>query len=160
MNRSFGTFVEQSENSATVISLFRKCLISETGFFSKLSDDVILNILYNLQDELGNCARIACVSTKFSSLIRTIYCIIKCSQAIPAIVSDLLPSGASIVGPPAGWASLYKLAVCCPDLVHSGVLLENSNFRIGSEIGPDEDYQENKLLQSTETTIICFSKLF
>ncbi|KAL0437614.1 UNVERIFIED_CONTAM: Phytochrome A-associated F-box protein [Sesamum radiatum] len=129
--------------------------MSETGFFSKLSDDVILNILYNLEDEPGNWARIACVSTRFSSLIRTVCCKTKCSQAIPAVVADLLPSGASDSGPPGGWASLYKLAVCCPGLVHSGVLLENSDFRIESEIGPDEDYPDNKLLQSIESEKIA-----
>ncbi|KAL0391116.1 UNVERIFIED_CONTAM: Phytochrome A-associated F-box protein [Sesamum calycinum] len=122
---------------------------------SQLSDDVILNILYNLEDEPRNWARIACVSTRFSSLIRTVCCKTKCSQAIPAVVADLLPSGASVSGPPGGWASLYKLAVCCPGLVHSGVLLENSDFRIESEIGPDEDYQENKLLQLTESEKIA-----
>ncbi|KAL0370600.1 UNVERIFIED_CONTAM: Phytochrome A-associated F-box protein [Sesamum angustifolium] len=118
-------------------------------------DDVILNILYNLEDEPRNWARIACVSTRFSSLIRTVCCKTKCSQAIPAVVADLLPSGASVSGPPGGWASLYKLAVCCPGLVHSGVLLENSDFRIENEIGPDEDYQENKLLQLTESEKIA-----
>ncbi|KAL0457939.1 UNVERIFIED_CONTAM: Phytochrome A-associated F-box protein [Sesamum latifolium] len=110
--------------------------MSETGFFSKLSDDVILNILYNLEDEPGNWARIACVSTRFSSLIRTVCCKTKCSRAIPDVVSDLLSSGASVAGPPGGWASLYKLAVCCPGLVHSGVLLENSDFRIEAKSGP------------------------
>lgn len=116
--------------------------------FSKLSDDVILNILYKLEEDPRNWARVACVSTKFSSLIRTVCCKTKCTRSIPAVVSDLLPSADS---PPGVWASIYKLAVCCPGLLHAGVLLENSDFGLEREIGPDENYQENRLFRANES---------
>ncbi|PIN04579.1 hypothetical protein CDL12_22888 [Handroanthus impetiginosus] len=125
--------------------------MSETGDFSKLSDDVILNILHKLEEDPRNWARIACISTKFSSLITNVCCRAKCSQSIPAVVSDLLPSAASDAAPPGGWLSLYKLAVCCPGLLHSGVLLENADFELEREIGPDESYRKNKLLRSNES---------
>ncbi|KAK4482182.1 hypothetical protein RD792_009323 [Penstemon davidsonii] len=105
--------------------------------FSSLSDDVVLNILFKLEEDPRNWARIACVSTKFSSLIQTVCCKTKCFKSIPAVVSDLLSSSAA--APPGGWASLYKLAVCCPGLLHSGVLLENSDFGLEREIGPDDE---------------------
>lgn len=120
--------------------------MSESAF-SKLSDDVTLNILYKLDDDPRNWARIACVSTKFSSLIRTVCCRTKCSQSVPAVVSDLQPAAEA----PCSWSSLYKLAVCCPGLLHSGVLLENSDFGLEREIGPDVSYQEHRLFKSAET---------
>ncbi|KAG2243404.1 hypothetical protein Bca52824_094750 [Brassica carinata] len=33
---------------------------------------------------------------------------------------------------------LYKLAVCCPGLFHAGILLENSDFGLERELGPDQ----------------------
>ncbi|KAH6766399.1 F-box family protein [Perilla frutescens var. hirtella] len=115
--------------------------------FSKLSDDVILNILNKLDDDPRNWARIACVSTKFSSLIGAVCCRTKCSQSIPTVVSDIQPAAEA----PGAWSSLYKLAVCCPGLLHSGVLLENSDFGLEREIGPDESYQEHRLFRAAET---------
>ncbi|KAL9141834.1 hypothetical protein ABFS82_14G131000 [Erythranthe guttata] len=112
----------------------------EGGVFSKLSDDVILNILYKLEEDPRNWARVSCISTKFSSLIRTVCFRSKCSESIPAVVSDLLL-------PPGGWAwaSLFKLAVCCPGLIHSGVPLDNSDFGIDD----DQSYKEHGLLEFT-----------
>ncbi|KAL1558399.1 phytochrome A-associated F-box protein-like [Salvia divinorum] len=115
--------------------------------FSNLSDDVILNIFYKLDDDPRIWARIACVSTKFSALIRTVCCRTICAQSIPAVVSDLHPEAA----PPSTWSSLYKLSVCCPGLLHSGVLLENSDFGLEREIGPDQIYQEHRLSRAAET---------
>ncbi|KAL7083037.1 hypothetical protein ACP275_14G138200 [Erythranthe tilingii] len=113
----------------------------EGGVFSKLSDDVILNILYKLEEDPRNWARVSCISTKFSSLIRTVCFRSKCSQSIPAVVSDL---------PPGGWASLFKLAVCCPGLIHSGVPLDNCDFGIEREIeSDDQSYKEHGLLDFT-----------
>ncbi|XP_073064857.1 phytochrome A-associated F-box protein [Primulina eburnea] len=112
--------------------------MSDNGF-SNLSDDVILNILHKLEEDPRNWARIACVSGKFSSLIRTVCCRAKCSKTIPAVVSDLFPVPAE--EPPGGWASLYKLSVCCPGLLQSGVLLENSDFGLERELGPDEQFR-------------------
>ncbi|KAH6808483.1 F-box family protein [Perilla frutescens var. hirtella] len=102
--------------------------MSETGVFSKLSDDIILNILSKLDDDPRNWARIACASTKFSSLITTVCFRAKCSQSIPSVVCDLLSSAAAAAAPPGGWEPLYKLAVCCPGLSHSGVLADNSDL--------------------------------
>lgn len=103
--------------------------MSETGVFSKLSDDIILNILSKLDDDPRNWARIACASTKFSSLITTVCFRAKCSQSIPSVVCDLLSSYSSAAAaPPGGWEPLYKLSVCCPGLSHSGVLVENSDL--------------------------------
>lgn len=125
--------------------------MSEGGVFSKLSDDVILTILHKLEEDPRHWARIACVSTKFSSLVRNVCCRAKCSQSIPAVVSDLLLSAVHPVASPSDWASLYKLSVCCPGLLHSGVLLENSDFGLQREIGPDE----NGLLRSNESEEIA-----
>ncbi|KAL8054868.1 hypothetical protein ABFX02_04G020400 [Erythranthe guttata] len=121
-------------------------MYDEIGF-SELSDDVVLNILYKLEEDPRSWARIACVSTKFASLIRTVCCKSKCSESIPAVVSDLL----NPASPPGFWASLYKLAVCCPGLLHSGVLLENSDFGLEREIGPDENFQRNILFRPNES---------
>ncbi|EXC58829.1 Phytochrome A-associated F-box protein [Morus notabilis] len=111
----------------------------EASMFTKLSDDVVLNIFAKLDDDPRNWARLACVCTKFSSLIRNVCWKNKCLAAIPSTISDLLSSASD---PPGGWASLHKLAVCCPGLVHSGVLLENSDFGLEREIGPDDNYRQ------------------
>ncbi|XP_059659551.1 phytochrome A-associated F-box protein [Cornus florida] len=113
--------------------------------FSKLSDDVVLNIFFKLEDDPRTWSRLACVSTRFSSLIRNVCWKNKCSQAIPSVVSDLLSAAGA--DPPGGWASLHKLGVCCPGLLHAGVLLEHSDFGLERELGPDENYQEPKLFQ-------------
>ncbi|XP_019056515.1 PREDICTED: phytochrome A-associated F-box protein [Tarenaya hassleriana] len=112
--------------------------------FSVLSEDLILNIFSKLQDDPRNWARLACVCTRFSSIVRTICWKSHCYATIPSVVSDLLssPSAAtsSSADPPllGGWASLHKLAVSCPGLLHAGVLLENSDFGLERELGPDE----------------------
>ncbi|KAL0005939.1 hypothetical protein SO802_013500 [Lithocarpus litseifolius] len=62
----------------------------EDTVFAKLSDDVSLNIFFKLEDDPQNWARVACVSTKFSSLIRTVRWHNKCTTTIPFVVSDLL----------------------------------------------------------------------
>ena len=112
--------------------------------FSRLSDDVVFNIFFKLEDDPRNWARLACVCNKFSSLIRNTCWKIKCTQTIPSVVSDLLSASAALSG---GWAGLQKLAVCCPGLLHAGVLLENSDFGLERELGPDENYQESRLFQ-------------
>ncbi|PQQ03094.1 phytochrome A-associated F-box protein [Prunus yedoensis var. nudiflora] len=108
------------------------------ALFSQLSDDVVLKILFKLEEDPRNWARLACSCTKFSSLIRNVCWKTKCSKVIPSVVSNLL-SGSS--APPGGWAALHKLAVCCPGLLHSGVLFENSDFGLEREVGPDENYR-------------------
>ncbi|KAK9280801.1 hypothetical protein L1049_003690 [Liquidambar formosana] len=121
--------------------------MSET-VFSKLSDDVVLNIFLKLEDDPRNWARLACVCTKFSSLIRNICWKNKCCDTIPSVVADLIPAASS---PPGGWAALHKLSVCCPGLLHAGVLLENSDFGLERELGPDENYHKSGSLQTNRS---------
>ncbi|RZC51972.1 hypothetical protein C5167_020399 [Papaver somniferum] len=109
--------------------------------FSNLSEDVILHIIHKLEPDPRDWASLASVSTKFSSLIRIIFWKNKCLEKIPTIVSDLISSATSD-HPPGGWASLYKLSVCCPGLLHAGILLENSDFGLERELGPDESYRQ------------------
>lgn len=120
--------------------------------FSKLSDDVVLNIFFKLEDDPRNWARLACVCVKFSSLVRNICWKTKCSKSIPAVVADLISPNSGV--PPGGWSSLHKLSVCCPGLLHAGVLLENSDFGLERELGPDSDYQScsASAIQPTSTT--------
>ncbi|GMJ01072.1 EMPFINDLICHER IM DUNKELROTEN LICHT 1 [Hibiscus trionum] len=108
--------------------------------FSKLPEEVVLKIFSKLEDEPTTWASLACVCTKFSSLICNTCLKLKCSGTIPTVSADLLsPSSAA---PPGGWASLHKLSVCCPGLLHAGVLLENSDFGLERELGPDENYHK------------------
>ncbi|RZC55580.1 hypothetical protein C5167_014438 [Papaver somniferum] len=109
--------------------------------FSNLSEDVILHIIHKLEPDPRDWASLASVSTKFSSLIRNIFWKNKCLEKIPTIVSDHISSTTSD-HPPGGWASLYKLSVCCPGLLHAGILLENSDFGLERELGPDESYRQ------------------
>ncbi|XP_068662588.1 phytochrome A-associated F-box protein [Aristolochia californica] len=115
-------------------------------FFSHLSDDIVLNIFFKVQEDPRHWACLACVCTRFSSLVRTVCYKLKCSQSIPSVVSDLLSSfgrgsNANALAPPTQWwASLHKLSVCCPGLLHAGVLLESSDFGLEREIGPDHSY--------------------
>jgi len=113
--------------------------------FSKLSDDVVLKIFFHLEDDPRNWARLTCVCRKFSSLISTVCCKSKCLSAFPAISADVISlssSSASSSGGtfPGGWAALHKLAVCCPGLLHAGVLLDNSDFGLHRELGSDDDF--------------------
>ncbi|KAE8657663.1 Phytochrome A-associated F-box protein [Hibiscus syriacus] len=98
--------------------------MTETSF-SALSDDVVLSIFLKLEDDPKSWACIACVCTKFSSLIRNTCFKQRCSKTIPSVCADLFFSSSIL---PGGWASLHKLSVCCPGLHHAGVLLEHSDF--------------------------------
>lgn len=121
--------------------------------FSLVPEDVVFNIFFKLQDDPRSWARLACVCTKFSSIVRNVCWKTQCYSAIPTVISDLLPSSSaasassssaaadSSLSPPGGWASLYKLAVCCPGLFHAGILLENSDFGLERELGPDQSQQ-------------------
>ena len=57
------------------------------NLFSELTDDIVLNIFYKLEDDPRHWARLACVCTKFSSLVRDFCWKTKCSLTIP---QDLL----------------------------------------------------------------------
>ncbi|KAL5701276.1 hypothetical protein ACHQM5_026629 [Ranunculus cassubicifolius] len=106
--------------------------------FFTLSDDLVLLIFSKLENDPHNWSRVACVCTKFSWLIRNVCWKNKCVKTTPSIVSDLVSSSSSV--PPGGWSALHKLSVCCPGLHHAGVLLENSDFGLERELGPDENY--------------------
>ncbi|GMH02612.1 hypothetical protein Nepgr_004451 [Nepenthes gracilis] len=103
--------------------------------FSKLSDDVVLNIFFKLEDDPRNWACLACVCKTFSSLIGNVCCKSKCLTAMPPIAADLSFSTSES----SGWAALHKIAVCCPGLHHAGVLLENSDFGLDRELGSREN---------------------
>ncbi|CAN8248029.1 unnamed protein product [Cochlearia groenlandica] len=118
--------------------------MAESGF-SFVPEDVVFNIFFKLQEDPRNWARLACVCTKFSSIVRDVCWKTQCYSSIPTVIADLLPSPSSAsssvdssLPPPGGWASLCKLAVCCPGLFHAGILLENSDFGLEREIGPDQ----------------------
>ncbi|CBI36850.3 unnamed protein product, partial [Vitis vinifera] len=143
-------------------SVFAEGKISDTHFanqsamtmgnetvFSKLSDDVVLSILFKLEDDPRYWARLACVCTKFSSLIRNVCWKTKCSQTIPSIVADLF-SGPGDSSPPGGWAALHKLSVCCPGLLHSGTVKSCRPLRshLASGVWNLSREQGNKLLAS------------
>ncbi|ERN02248.1 hypothetical protein AMTR_s00045p00227260 [Amborella trichopoda] len=113
--------------------------------FSHLSEDIILNIFLKLEDDPRHWACLACVCTRFSTIIRTICWKHKCLTTIPAIVYDLLqrnPLSLSTMAdePPGGWSALQKVAVCCPGLLHAGVLFESSDFGLERAIGPHEEF--------------------
>ncbi|TKY61780.1 Phytochrome A-associated F-box protein [Spatholobus suberectus] len=102
----------------------------DKNVFSELTDDIVLNIFFNLEDDPRHWARLACVCTKFSSLIRDFCWKTRCSRTIP---SDLL----SAADPP---LSLHKLAVCCPGLLHAGLHFDTSDFGLERDLGPDSHH--------------------
>ncbi|XP_042422337.1 phytochrome A-associated F-box protein-like [Zingiber officinale] len=103
---------------------------ASSSFFAFLSEDVVLDILAKLESDPRDWARLACVSSRFSSLVRAVCFRSHCSRYLPP---DLLPSTAAGA---VAWSSLHKLSVCCPGLHHAGVLLEHSDFGLERDIGP------------------------
>ncbi|EEF39262.1 Phytochrome A-associated F-box protein, putative [Ricinus communis] len=121
----------------------------DSSIFSKLADDIVLTIFFKLEDDPRNWARLACVCTKFTSLIRNICFKAKCHRTIPSVVSDLLASSDGAI--PGGWSSLHKLSVCCPGLLHAGFLLEHSDFGLERELGPDDNYHKTSVSRTTSS---------
>lgn len=130
---------------------------------SNLSDDILLNIFFKLEDDPRHWSRLACVCVRFNDIIESVCCKTKCSSTIPSVVSDLLHSSSSDLvtlfaspfprpdagrtakpemdaGPPGGWSSLHKVSVCCPGLHHAGVLFDTHDYGLERAIGPDDDY--------------------
>ncbi|KAK7277739.1 hypothetical protein RJT34_22754 [Clitoria ternatea] len=97
----------------------------EETLFPSLTDDIILNIFWILEHDPRDWARLACVCTRFSSLVRHSCWKNKCSQVFPSLAADLVSDSPS--RPSATWSSLLKLAVCCPGLLHAGVPAAASN---------------------------------
>ncbi|GLJ47121.1 hypothetical protein SUGI_0994920 [Cryptomeria japonica] len=119
-------------------------LKEEVAAFTAISEDILLNIFSKLEGDPRYLANLACVCTKFSSIIRTICWKKKCIVEIPSVVADLLQtprSAVKLAEPPGGWAALQKLAVCCPGLWHAGVLLDSWDYGLERDIGPSEHYK-------------------
>ncbi|XP_027349909.1 phytochrome A-associated F-box protein-like [Abrus precatorius] len=104
----------------------RKMGEKEKNAFTELTDDIILNIFFNLEDDPRHWGRLACVCTKFSSLIRDFCWKRRSSRTIP---SDLLSTDDP---------SIHKLSFCCPGLLHAGLLLDTSDFGLERDLGPDQ----------------------
>ncbi|KAK7259327.1 hypothetical protein RIF29_24931 [Crotalaria pallida] len=106
--------------------------ISMESFFSSLSDHIIHKIFNYLQEDPRHWPRLASVCTRFSSLIRDSCSKNSCFHTVP---SDLLSSTAAATT----IASLHKLSVCCPGLLHAGILLDDiSDFGLHRDLGPDQ----------------------
>ncbi|XP_057439273.1 phytochrome A-associated F-box protein [Lotus japonicus] len=107
--------------------------------FSALTDDIVLNIFAKLEDDPRDWARLSCVCTRFSSLITDFCWKNKCSRSIPP---DLL----SATDPP---LSLHKLCLCCPGLLHAGLLFDTSDFGLDRDLGPDHHHHQQQPLTLT-----------
>ncbi|XP_031498850.1 phytochrome A-associated F-box protein-like [Nymphaea colorata] len=140
-----------------------------------LSDDVLLNIFFKLDDDPRHWSRLACVCVRFNAIIESVCCKTKCSSTIPSVVSDLLHSSSSDLvtlfaspfpcsdagrpanpkvdaEPPGGWFSLHKVNVCCPGLLHAGVLFDTYDYGLERAIGPDHDYAVTQRNSSMSTS--------
>jgi hypothetical protein len=104
------------------------------NMLSELTDDIILNILWKIEDDPRDWARLSCVSTKLNSLIHHFCWKIKTSLIIP---SQLLLSSSQQDH------SLHKLPFCCPGLVHAGILFNTVD-------SPDE-FQQQFITSSSST---------
>ncbi|GKV22171.1 hypothetical protein SLEP1_g32055 [Rubroshorea leprosula] len=121
-----------------------------------ISEDDVLNIVFKLEDDPRNWARLACVCTKFSFLIRNACLKQKRFKTIPAVSTDLLTAS---YFPPGGWAALHKLAIYCRALLHAGVLFEHADFGLDRKLGPDENYHRLEIPQDSKPpTEPCYSK--
>ncbi|CAK9209023.1 unnamed protein product [Sphagnum troendelagicum] len=113
-------------------------------FFSRISEDILVNVLSRLEDDPRDLARLACVCRRFTNVIRTSCWRHQCMRVLPTVVSELMQSSSQpeLLGePPCGWGSLQKLLVCCPGLRHAGVLLDCFDFGLERAIGKSDDYQ-------------------
>ncbi|KAL5069379.1 hypothetical protein RYX36_020266 [Vicia faba] len=83
---------------------------------SELADDIILNILWKVEEDPRDWARLSCVSSKLNSLIHAFCWKNKTSLTIP---SELLSCSSQE-------HSLHKLSFCCPGPLHAGILFNNT----------------------------------
>lgn len=116
-------------------------------FFSRISEDILVNVFSRLEQDPRDLARLACVCRRFTNLIKSSWKH-QCMKVVPTIVSELMHSTShhDLLGePPCGWGSLQKLLVCCPGLRHAGVLLESWDFGLEREIGKSEDFELVKM---------------
>ncbi|CAL0302419.1 unnamed protein product [Lupinus luteus] len=109
--------------------------MSIDNVFSYLSDDIIHQIFQYLKDDPRHLPCLASVSTRFSSLILHSCSSNNCSHFLP---SDLI-SAATSTSSATATISLHKLTVCCPGLLHAGILLnDTSDFGLHRDLGPDQ----------------------
>lgn len=102
---------------------------------SELTDDIILKILWKVEEDPRDWARLSCVSTKLNSLIHDFCWKNKSSIIIP---SELLLSSSQDL-------SLHKLPFCCPGPLHAGILFNTADF-------PDEQQHQQPITSSSTTT--------
>ncbi|KAG0580841.1 hypothetical protein KC19_4G204100 [Ceratodon purpureus] len=113
-------------------------------FFSRISEDILVNVFARLEQDPRDLARLACVCRRFKNVIRTNCWRHQCMRMVPTVVSELMSQPKlkrDLIGePPGGWGSLQKLLVCCPGLRHAGVLLESWDFGLERMLGSSEEY--------------------
>ncbi|XP_047312840.1 phytochrome A-associated F-box protein-like [Impatiens glandulifera] len=124
--------------------------------FLNLPDDVIVKIFLNLGDDARHWANLSCVCTKFPPLIRDFCWKERCIRSLPGIFSDLFNNSRSISPPPGGWAALYKLAISCPGVYHSGVVT-NHDLQIQQDLDHEEEEEEE--VKPTETQVLIEKKI-
>ncbi|KAG0578872.1 hypothetical protein KC19_4G056000 [Ceratodon purpureus] len=113
-------------------------------FFSRIVEDIIVNIFGRLEDDPRDLARLACVCRRFRGVIKTSCYKRQCMRVVPSIVSELMQSSSRqdvLVEPPGGWEALQKVLVCCPGLSHAGVLLNCWDYGLEREIGRSDDFE-------------------
>ena len=113
-------------------------------FFSRISEDILVNVFARLEQDPRDLARLACVCRRFKNVIRTSCWRHLCMRIVPTVVSELMSQHQQkrdlLSEPPGGWGSLQKLLVCCPGLRHAGVLLESWDFGLERELGSSDDF--------------------
>lgn len=113
-------------------------------FFSRISEDILVNVFARLEPDPRDLARLACVCRRFKNVVRISCWRHQCIRVVPTVVSELMSQhqqNRDLLGePPGGWGSLQKLLVCCPGLRHAGVLLESWDFGLERELGISEEF--------------------
>lgn len=113
-------------------------------FFSRIVEDIIVNVFSRLEEDPRHLARLACVCRRFHNVIKSSCYKRQCMKMVPTIVSELMqsPNQQELLGePPGGWGVLQKLLVCCPGLRHTGVLLNCWDYGLEREIGCSADFE-------------------
>ena len=113
-------------------------------FFSRIVEDIIVNIFGRLEEDPRDLARLACVCRRFHNVVKSSCYKRQCLRVVPTIVSELMQSSTrqDVLGePPGGWAALQKLLVCCPGLRPAGVLLNCWDFGLERDIGRSDDFE-------------------
>ncbi|EFJ07619.1 hypothetical protein SELMODRAFT_133264 [Selaginella moellendorffii] len=118
---------------------------------SRLSEDLLVNIFSRMEEDPRHLAVLACVCRRFGYVIRSFCWRNQCMRALPTIVPEVLEHGQARqdhqdqLGEPAGgWATLFRILVCCPGLDSAGVLLDSWDFGLERELaGGDDDHTRN-----------------